>query len=96
MSFLVSKTKSKKFCIVCLQKLRFFAQNVKHGGPQTGSDYQKTIHATPARWSTECSFGTPDVDRVSFGVRSLLAMILGAVERGDAQLSPGSNQVENF
>ena len=37
-----------------------------------------------------------DVDRVSFGVSSPLAMILDALERGDAQLSPGSNQVENF
>ena len=38
----------------------------------------------------------PDVDRVSFGVRTPLAMILVALERGDAQLSPGSNQVEFF
>ena len=37
-----------------------------------------------------------NVDRPSLGVRAPLAMILGALERWDAQLSPGSNQVENF
>ena len=37
-----------------------------------------------------------NVDRPSLGVRAPLAMVLGALERGDAQLSPGSNQVQIF
>ena len=37
-----------------------------------------------------------NVGRPSLGVRAPLAMVLGALERGDTQLSPGSNQVENF
>ena len=94
--FFSVKNQIKKVLYGMSPKMTIFAQNVNHGGPQIGSDYQKTIHGNPARWSTVCSFGTPDVDRVCFSVRSPLTMILGALERGDAQLSSGFYQVENF
>ena len=70
------ETKSKKFCIVCLQKPRFFAQNVKHGGPQIGSDYQKTIHGT----LSSRNGGLPprfDFSRVRVAFSGLLAFTFG-------------------
>ena len=71
------------------QKRQSTASKSQHRSRKNDTSH---VGARGARWVDV----RPRKPRVSFGVRAPLAMILGVLERGDAQLSPGSNQVENF
>ena len=95
-TFLVIKNKNKILSIVCLQNRPIFLENVKRQPPNPSSDHEKTIHGTLGHVGARWVDVRPRIPLVSFGVRAPLAMTLGALERGDAQLSSGSNQVQKF